>query len=75
MRLQHPQDDGHRHHPESRKEPALPAGGVGQKRKRRAGVMGAHHVEETGDIAAVTQLVVARDQHLGELVGQHDDEG
>ena len=62
-----------RRHADAGEEPALPARCRRQERECRARVVHAHDVEEAGHVGAVAQLVVAQDQHLGELVGdQHD---
>src|SRR3990167_9178773 len=37
-------------------------------------IVRAHDVEEAGDVGGVTELVVAQDQRLGELVGDQDQQ-
>ena len=72
---QHPQDHDHRHGAYPSQKPALPARCISQKRESRAAVVHPYQVEKIGYVPAFAQTVVADHQHLGELVGQHNQAG
>ncbi|MPM44898.1 hypothetical protein SDC9_91580 [bioreactor metagenome] len=75
MRAQLPDDEDGGGQADAGERPALPAAGIGQEAEGGAGVVGTNHIEEARDVGGVAQLVVAEDEHLGELVGQEDHHG